>query len=77
MSSEIIERIVNQLVWSFPSHSFVIDLQEAKDIGLNVEELDSERTELCDKLLSRVKRCFGFVTPTNNITPPNNESQEA
>jgi hypothetical protein len=32
--------LVQQLVWEYPSHSFVIDYDEAKEIGLPVKRMD-------------------------------------
>ena len=43
---------VRSLVWDYPSHSFIIDLQEAKELGLNVSELDDESEALCEEILS-------------------------
>ena len=57
-----IKDIVNRLVWQYPSHSFVIDFVEAKELRLNVEELDDARCDLCDELLAVVKGCTGFIT---------------
>lgn len=70
LSKKNIEQIVKQLVWDYPSHSFVIDFEEAKSIGLNVEELDNKRVELCEELLSKVKGCFGFLPPEKQVMPP-------
>jgi len=65
LSKSKIEGMVKKLVWEYPSHSFVIDLEEANEIGLNAEGWDDDRTALCEELLSKVKGCFGFVTPEN------------
>ena len=35
-----IRRAARKLVWEYPSHDFFIDLQEAKEIGLDAEFLD-------------------------------------
>ena len=43
---------VRSLVWDYPSHSFIIDLQEAKELGLNVSELDDDSESLCEEILS-------------------------
>ena len=67
LSSLKIEKMVKRLVWEYPSHSFVIDLEEAIDIGLNAEGLNDARTMLCEELLSKVKGCLGFITPENSV----------
>ncbi len=42
------EFIVRWLVWEYPDHSYIIDIEEATSIGLsNVEPLDSFRERLC------------------------------
>ena len=46
-----IERIVRRLVWNYPTHGFVIDLHEAKSIGLNAQMLDEESERLCGEIL--------------------------
>ncbi len=67
VSNSKIETIVKKLVWEYPSHSFVIDLEEASEIGLNAEGWDDARTMLCEELLPKVKGCFGFMTPENSV----------
>ena len=60
-SQQRIEEIARTLVWNYPSHGFVIDLEEAKRVGLKAERLDSECNAVCKELLSAVKGCIGFV----------------
>ena len=36
-----IRRMARRLVWGYPVHEFVIDLDEARDIGLNVKPMSS------------------------------------
>lgn len=64
LSKDAIEKIVHNLVWEYPSHGFVIDLELAKKIGLTVERLDDEISELCEKLLSTVRGCVGIIDRT-------------
>lgn len=64
-----IGNIVNKLVWEYPSHSFVIDITEAQQIGLKAESLDDVRTGLCAELLSKVKGCLGFISHKNATKP--------
>ncbi len=56
-----IEQVVRKLVWDYPSHSFVIDLEEAQEIGLNAKPLDDDTAELCRELLETVNHCTGFA----------------
>lgn len=53
------KEIVRELVWNYPSHSFVIDLEEAQRLGLKAEKLDDECTSLCETLLMEVRGCMG------------------
>jgi len=65
-----IEEIVRTLVWNYPSHGFVIDIEEAKRIGLKVEPLDSACTALCEELLATVSGCIGMVSPETKAVKP-------
>ena len=42
---------VRHLVWNYPTHGFVIDLKEAKQIGLKAERLDYDCDEMCREIL--------------------------
>lgn len=46
-----IHQIVRRLVWEYPSHEFVIDLDEAQEIGLNAKLLDSSSEEISKRIL--------------------------
>lgn len=72
-----IREIVNKLVWEYPSHSFVIDALEAKQLGLNIEALDDERNDLCDELLTTVKGCIGCITVKTKPSPRNKPDDES
>ena len=61
LSEREIEKIVRTLVWEYPSHGFIIDLEEAKRIGLNAKPLDEETAALCSKFVSLVNYCYGFA----------------
>jgi len=69
MPARKIKDIVNRLVWEYPSHSFVIDVIEAQEIGLKAELLDDARNDLCAELLSKTKSCLGFI-PHKDTTKP-------
>jgi hypothetical protein len=60
---EQIDAIVHELVWSYPSHGFFIGRNELLSLGLNVERLDDETTELCEELITTVNRCTGISLP--------------
>ena len=60
---EVIDEIAHNLAWNYPEHGFVIDLHEAKELGLRAEELDPETEELCREL-------FGTTLSHTDISFP-------
>ena len=68
---ENIDRIVRDLVWGYPTHGFVIDLTEAKELGLKAEELDEEADGLCKRILKGCGGCVGVFMPDQDATPVN------
>ena len=55
-----IQSVVRRLVWDYPAHSFVIDLDEAQALGLHAHRLDDETAQLCEQLLDVVHGCMGI-----------------
>ena len=52
------------LVEKYPAHEFVVDLEEARVLGFNVSEPESELDSLFDELrphLEEVQQYIGFV----------------
>jgi len=65
-----VNKVVRQLVWDYPIHSFVIDLDEAQSLGLRAERMDGETSDLCERLLQTVSGCVGVrPTPTTSELP--------
>jgi len=54
-------RILGRLTWQYPSHSFVIDRTEAKEMGFNVMELTDELEEFADIISENLQAWFGFM----------------
>jgi hypothetical protein len=55
-------QIIRDFVWSYPGHDFVIDLQEAKELGLPVERLNPAQDQvLTDAILKADEDYHGFV----------------
>ena len=53
LDEEISEVIVETLVWEYPDHGFIIDVDEARDIGLsNVDPMDFDLESLCYGVIS-------------------------
>lgn len=49
-----IQDIAHRLVWEYPSHDFLIDWREAKEIGLNIEYLDENFSKYYEMVLSAI-----------------------
>ena len=47
-------KIARRLTWDYPTHGFVIDLEEAQQIGLGAEQLDEKSDMLCHKILDTI-----------------------
>lgn len=63
-SESEIRQIVRKLVWTYPSHDFVIDLTEAKEIGLNAEPMSPASEEISKRILDTATE-FWFALPTS------------
>lgn len=59
----VAEQLARCLVERYPDHAFVIDFDEAKDLGLNVKEPTLEQSEQLDKILLHITdvNAFGRV----------------
>lgn len=55
------QRIAQRLIWSYPDHGFVIDLEEARETGLKVERLDDNYDRMCRKILSMYDDSVEFL----------------
>ena len=62
LTKQKIDNIASRLVWEYPSHSFVIDLDEARQMGIHASLMDEERAKLCYNLIKSVDGCFGFIS---------------
>ena len=63
LGEEEINNIIHALVWGYPSHGFVIDLREARELGLNAQVLDPEPNNLCQELLRVSPSLVELVLP--------------
>lgn len=61
------KKIAERLVWKYPSHDFVIDREEAREIGLPVFQMepahDRVLTKLITSLMENEVSYVGFVQP--------------
>lgn len=53
-------RITRKLVWDYPTHGFVIDLDEAREIGLKAERLDETSDSMSRAILDGVDPFIGI-----------------
>ena len=60
--SENVNRIIQRIVWSYPSHRFVIDYEEAKELGLNVHLLNEEDSKATKQIVGSVDELIGFAS---------------
>lgn len=66
-----IRQIVRRLVWTYPSHDFVIDLTEAQEIGLNAKPMSPASEEISKRILDTATE-FWFALPTSKAPMTNN-----
>lgn len=67
-SPESAQRIAARLVESYPEHGFPIDIEEAREIGLNVKQATDEENRILDGLWSSVKNvcAIGEIREVND-----------
>jgi hypothetical protein len=70
-----IDEILDKIVRGYPSHRFVIDLQEAQALGLNVHALNDEEERLARSVLQLVNECIGLLPA--EATPPEKSADAA
>lgn len=58
LETKEVERISYQLAYGYPSHGFVIEIEEARRLGLNVRLPEKEEMEFCQKLLDYLEQDF-------------------
>lgn len=58
---ERIQRLVNALTWDYPSHSFVIDRQEASKLGLKVKDLQGKNARAAESIVNTMTVWIGFM----------------
>ena len=78
---DVLRRIARRLVWEYPTHGFVIDLAEAREIGLRVERLDDESDMISKIILSMSEGAIEFqeyapteATPSDSKTETENDN---
>ena len=77
-SDDVRRGIARRLVWEYPTHGFVIDLTEAREIGLRVESLDDKFAMICKAILSMSEGSvkFQMYTPTADVTADSKTEKE-
>ena len=78
-----VRRIVKRLVWYYPTHGYIIDLEEAKEIGLAANMMDESCFALCQEVVNQVDTHIGVGLPesqsdqsfqTNNLDDTKTET---
>lgn len=62
LSEGEITAILQRMIWAYPSHSFVIDYEEAQELGLSVSLLDEVDDREAKEILDLVDELIGLVT---------------
>jgi ClpP class serine protease len=85
-------KVANELVYGYPHHGFVIDLNEARKLGLNAVPVDEDehrlslavverafdcRQEICDENRHRFHGCYAGFAPDDTAAPVGKDSKEA
>jgi hypothetical protein len=70
------DRLVHELVWEYPAHSFCIDYEEADRLGLPVEKLSDEQDHrFCEAVLGLEKGYYhGFASSQHASKRPTTET---
>ena len=76
------QEIARRLTWDYPSHGYVIDLDEARDIGLNIHRMDPESDFLSHGIIKAVEsgETASFINlffPDPNTQTDDNDSNES
>jgi hypothetical protein len=74
---EDVEKIVGYLVSGYPAHDYIIDLDEAKAIGLKARELDPVVDDLGWQLVQRPDPVIAFVPLAGGVTTQVNDGGDA
>ena len=49
----LVRRVAGRLVWDYPYHGYIIDLEECRRIGMtNVSEMPSDMSAICQKIIA-------------------------
>ena len=78
-STGCIDTLLRKLAWDYPSHSFVIDIEEAKELGLDVNLLTGETDDLAHTILVGLEEAAGFIAvpkPTMSLNVITSEAAE-
>ena len=68
---DLIRQIARCLTWDYPTHGFVIDLTEAKSIGLKAHRLDSESDAICHEIIGSIDTYIDIGFPPTPDAQPN------
>lgn len=68
-SEDEISKMVKHLVWDYPAHEFVIDLEEALEMKLNAKPMPVDLDRLCTEIVRHDVGLFDLF-PLNEISRP-------
>jgi hypothetical protein len=61
------DKIIRKIVWGYPAHDFCIDLEEAQDLGLPVEQLPPDQDRALTNAILEFREAYDGFVPS--ITP--------
>lgn len=68
--------MARRLIWGYPDHGFVIDLTEAREIGLKAERLDAKSDMLCETIIAMSEDSVKFQRHASTEDPANTSQAE-
>ncbi len=48
-------------MWDYPTHGFIVCLEEAQELGLNVEAVGDDCAAPCTELVRSMRGCVGVL----------------
>lgn len=61
------DKLINQIVRNYPSHTFVIDIKEAKRLGLDPKPLSSDLLKIVNEVIKSVKTDEPIIYLSNSL----------
>lgn len=70
------DKLINQIVRNYPSHTFVIDINEAKRLGLDPKPLPEDLLKVVNEVIKSIKTDKPIIYLSNSIQQTTEEEAE-